>query len=305
MRHVITGSSGFLGSALLAALTDAVGFDLPDYDVRKQSDCNSMPLTGATVWHLAALNGSTQGFYDSPGAVLDVQIRGTMNMLDACIDQGAHTFILFSSSEAYQTPPVVPTPENAPLVIPDVSNPRFSYGGGKIAAELMAQWSGLPRCLTIRPHNVYSGKQRPGHVIPDFIERARSTPVGGTFEINGPSTRSFIYIDDFVSACVAIAKHHENDERCREIYHVGTEEQTTTVALAGQISDLMSKKGPQYPRGYAYKFKTNPGPEGGTRSRCPDTSKLRALGWSAKTTLTEGLKKTIASYLEKESEWPT
>lgn len=318
MTHLVLGSKGFLGRHLLAALPCAAGADLPECDVRETDrECgytrtaychvgNAKAENGVgAVWHLAALNGSTAGFYEQPWEVLDTQVRGTLNVIDACVEENIQTLVLFSSSEAYQVPPVIPTPENVPLSVPDLTNPRYSYGGGKIAAELLAWWSPIPRVVIVRPHNVFGPGQRSGHVIPDMIERAAKTPDAGTFDINGSATRSFIYIDDFTDAMMTIWEHTQKQEgRVREIYHVGTEEQTSTVALAGQISDLMGKKGPQYPRGYAYKFKTNPGPEGGTRSRCPDTGKLRALGWSQKVSLEEGLKKTIAAYLEKREEWP-
>ena len=42
-----------------------------------------------------------------------------------------------SSSEVYQTPPKIPTDENVPLIIPDVFNPRYSYGAGKIISEMI------------------------------------------------------------------------------------------------------------------------------------------------------------------------
>jgi len=61
-----------------------------------------------------------------------------INVLDACRAQGVGDLVLASSSEVYQRPPQIPTREDIPLVVPDVHNPRFSYGGGKIISELLA-----------------------------------------------------------------------------------------------------------------------------------------------------------------------
>ena len=303
MKHLVTGSRGFLGSALLPALgPDAVGLDLPECDVMWDADGNNpdSPLDfyvgtkkPETVWHLAALNGSTQGFYDRPWDVLNVQVRGTLNVIDACVANGVKTLVLFSSSEVFQAPPKIPTPEDVPLTVPDLTNPRYSYGGGKIAAELMAWWSPIPRVVICRPHNVYGVGQKPGHVIADFIDRALSTPDGGTFDIHGSTTRSFIYIDDFVAGVLAAAKHVESlpGDRIREVYNVGTEEQVSTVALAGMVSKACGR---ERDGRYAYRFKTHDGPAGGTRSRCPDTRKLRATGWEAKVKLEEGLRRVVA-----------
>ncbi len=263
--------------------------------------CDATSLTAInwpiydTVWHLAALNGSTQGFYDRPWDVLHTQIAGTLNVIDACVANGVKMLVLFSSSEVYQTPPKVPTSEDVPLVIPDLKNPRYSYGGSKAAAELMVWHSPIPCVVICRPHNVIGPGQGPGHVLPDFIDRALTLHDGGTFEIRGSSTRSFIYIDDFVAACLAIVKHHENDERGREVYHVGTEEQVSTVALAGMVAKACGR---ERDGRYAFKFKSVAGPAGGTPVRCPDTAKLRGIGWEAKIGLEEGIGRTVKAWRE-------
>jgi len=109
------------------------------------------------VCHLAYING-TEYFYSQPELVLDVAIRGMLNVIDGCKKQGCKELIIASSSEVYQTPPEVPTSEQVPLMVPDVSNPRFSYGGGKILWELMAMNYGrdwFNRVVVFRPHNVY------------------------------------------------------------------------------------------------------------------------------------------------------
>ena len=67
-----------------------------------------------------------------------VGVKGMINVLDACRGANVRTLVLASSSEVYQTPPRVPTDENVPLVVPDVLNARYSYGGGKIISELLA-----------------------------------------------------------------------------------------------------------------------------------------------------------------------
>ena len=61
-----------------------------------------------------------------------------MNVLDSCISNNVKELILASSSEVYQTPPIVPTDESVGLSIPNPLNSRYSYGGGKIISELYA-----------------------------------------------------------------------------------------------------------------------------------------------------------------------
>src|SRR5207244_3197019 len=108
--------------------------------------------------------------------ILEVAIKGMMNVLDACLAEGVRDLVLASSSEVYQAPPVIPTDETAPLTVPDVTNPRFSYGGGKIASELLAVNYGrkyFDRTLICRPHNVYGPGMGREHVIPQFALRMR------------------------------------------------------------------------------------------------------------------------------------
>jgi nucleoside-diphosphate-sugar epimerase len=306
MTALVTGSRGFLGCHLMAALPDAVGVDLPEVDVCDPIYESGLPFAlgyhvkheaPSTVWHLAALNGSTAGFYEQPWRVLETQIRGTLNVIDACVANGVGTLVLFSSSEVYQTAPKVPTPEDAPFSIPDPSNPRYSYAIGKQAAEAMARWSSIPRVIIIRPFNVYSEDQRPGHVIPDMVAAMKATEQTPedlasrrppTFTIKDAGhTRSFIHRVDFTAGCLRIAEHHANDERCREVYNVGTEEQVSISAVTGILARLLGK---------TFRWKSEDGLPGGTRSRCPDTSKLRALGWAPTVSLEDGLRRCVEAW---------
>ena len=88
-------------------------------------DCQS-------VFHLAFVNG-TRFFYEMPKLVLDVGVKGVLNTVQASEDHGIKTFILASSSEVYQQPGNIPTPENERAIIPE--NPRFSYAGGKLTVN--------------------------------------------------------------------------------------------------------------------------------------------------------------------------
>src|SRR5262249_27716639 len=122
----------------------------------------------------AAING-TENFYKQPELVLDVGIRGCLAVVGACRRAGVAKLAVASSAEVYQTPGVVPTPEATPLMLPDSLNPRYSYGGAKIASELIAFNYGqqfFEKVQVFRPHNVYGPDMGWKHVVPQFIERA-------------------------------------------------------------------------------------------------------------------------------------
>jgi len=152
-RILVTGGSGFIGSALVKALLkdgnavrvlddNSRGAPRRLAEVQKDIEFIAGDIRDATVvraavrgvdevHHLAFVNG-TEFFYSAPELVLDVGVKGIVNVIDACRAAGVGRLVLASSSEVYQTPPQVPTDESAPLVVPDPANPRYSYGGGKI-----------------------------------------------------------------------------------------------------------------------------------------------------------------------------
>lgn len=295
MTHLVTGAKGFLGSHLMRALgKDAVGLDLPKCDILQEE---SVPDSGGychepspmwlifseqhpeTVWHLAALNSSTAGFYERPWDVLNTQIRGTLNVIDACVANGVKTLVLFSSSEVFQEAQA-PTPEAVPFSIPDPTNPRYAYAGGKQASELLAWWSPIPKVVVIRPFNVFGEGQKPGHVIPDLEAAIRDLPEsGGTLHVKGhpEDTRAYCHVSDFIAGCLRIVEHHEKDATCREVYNIGNPDNwMNNQELAARLLERAGK-------GATVTFGGRM--PGAPRHRCPDMSKLQAIGWEPKVLL--------------------
>ena len=176
-------------------------------DVRNiKSLDKAMKRTDAVI-HLAYING-TKYFYTKPVLTLDIAMKGIINVIDLCIKNRIRELYLASSSEVYQTPDKIPTDESEPLRIPDIFNPRYSYGGGKILTELMGIHYGkkyFKKLVIFRPHNVYGPDEGGEHVIPDFISKFKLLKKKKKkFEIQGSGNeiRSFIFIEDFLSALI-------------------------------------------------------------------------------------------------------
>src|SRR5438105_8920139 len=321
MRYLVTGATGFIGSALVRALlksgNDVRALDNESRGSRhRRSDVESQiervhadvrdPAAVAravqgmdTVCHLAAVNG-TESFYSRPELVLEVSVKGMLNVLDACVAHGVGELFVASSSEVYQTPAKVPTDETAALSIPDPLNPRYSYGGGKIISELLTLNYGrkkLRRAVIFRPHNVYGPDMGWEHVIPQLTLRMHelSGESKGTvilpIEGSGKETRSFVFIDDLIAGLLLVLEKGEH----LSIYNIGTEDEISIKQLAEEIA-----------RHFHREVQNVPGElkAGGTLRRCPSIKRIVALGYRLTVSLRQSLAATIHCYIKNADQNP-
>jgi len=321
-KILVTGGSGFIGSGLVKALV-AAGHRVRVLDdnsrgaPRRLSDVekdiefiagdirDAEAVARATagmdeVHHLAFVNG-TEFFYTQPDLVLDVGVRGMINVIDACRHCNVGRLVLASSSEVYQSPPQVPTDESVPLVVPDPLNPRLSYGAGKIISEMMAINYGrrhFERVLIFRPHNVYGPDMGFDHVIPQFAVRLKRTvdaqasgPLPFDIQGSGEETRSFCHVDDLVQGVMVMREKGEH----LNIYHIGTTEEVSIADLARRMAVIAGREIALRPSAVL---------AGSTPRRCPDVSKLAALGYAPRVPLDEGLPPTLKWYWDHESMAP-
>ena len=252
-------------------------------DIRDKKKLDIALKLSDAVIHLAYING-TKYFYKIPEQILDVAIKGNINIFDGCKKYNIQELYLASSSEVYQTPINVPTKETEPLKIPDIFNPRYSYGGGKILTELMGINYGkkfFKKLVIFRPHNVYGPYMGEEHVIPEFIKKVKNLR-NGILKIqgSGKESRSFIYIDDFVEAFYLLITKGKH----LNIYNIGSTESIEIFDLAKTILKLFNKKA---------KIKKTAIKKGGTKIRLPDISKIKKIGFLQKYNLDKGLKKII------------
>lgn len=321
-QYLVTGGTGFIGAELVKGLLAAGArvrvldnnsrgseeklgqqarkVELILADIR-DSGAVSKAMRGVdAVCHLAYING-TEFFYTKPETVLEVAVKGMMNVIDACLAHEVPELVLFSSSEVYHAPAKVPTDETAPLIVPDVLNPRYSYSGGKIISELLALNFGrkiFQRVIVLRPHNVYGPDMGWEHVIPQFTLRLRKLPKdnerAAPFEIqgSGKETRAFIYIDDAIDGALRVMEKGEH----LGVYHIGNDDEITIEQLAREIA-----------RYFNLDIQVVPGElrRGSPPRRCPDISKLRGLGFEPRTTLQDGLARTVRWYDENAHRKPS
>ena len=305
-KVLVTGGSGFIGSAITKYLVKC-GYKVTVYDnnsrgkitrlkeiihkinfkkgdIRDYKKLKSISGNFDIVIHLAYVNG-TKFFYKKPFEILDIAVNGLLNILKFSKDKKVKNFFLASSSEVYQNPFKIPTDEKEMLKIPDIHNPRYSYGGGKIISELYGIHFAkkfLKKFIIFRPHNVYGADMGNEHVIPEFINRFKKLGNKKNFLIygTGQEIRSFIHIDDFVSGFDKVFKKGKN----QEVYNIGTNEKIKISRLAKLTSKILGK---------SIKFKKTKVLKGSPSVRCPNINKIKKLGFKQKIRLKDGIKKIL------------
>jgi UDP-glucose 4-epimerase len=292
MRAVVTGGAGFIGSnlvdALLARGDEVTVVDnlatgkrenlspdarLLESDIRDEA----LSLEADVVFHLAAqadVNTSVQRpLYDA-----DVNVRGTVNVLEAARRSGAQ--VVFSSTGGAIYGDVErPAPET------DERRPVSPYGIAKLAGEeYLLGWNRIhgSRHSVLRFANVYGPRQDSGlegGVVAIFLERmaaGQPTAIYG----DGGQTRDFVYVGDVVDALLAVAAAPGGP------YNVGTGEETSVTQLHELCRAVSAAE--QLP-GY------EEARLGDARRSVLDVSLIeRELGWRPRVSLEDGLRQTWA-----------
>lgn len=306
-KYLITGGLGFIGKAIANNLVQQGheviildnGFrhkNAKNYqkkklkiikaDITNQSNLDKYFKNIHTVIHLAAING-TSNFYERPNLVLDVGIKGIMNVLDLCKKNKVSDFFLASSSEVYHDPPYYPADEKVPLIIPDPFNPRYTYSASKIISEiLLLNTAFFNRAIIFRPHNIYGPDMGYNHVIPEIIIKLNKAKSIINIQGSGNHTRSFCFIDDFVSGFNILLKKGKN----KNIYNIGNDDEIKIKKLVKNLIDLSGKK---------LKIKTSKEVKGNPVKRLPDINKITNIGYKQNIDLISGLERTFKWYMKK------
>ena len=309
----ITGGGGFIGAHLvkkmnqegwhvkvvdsmlrgsLSRLSDIKNeIEVFETDIRDEESLAKIFIGVDLVIHLAAING-TENFYKYPEMVFDVGVMGAISVVNASRKSGVLDLIIASSAEVYQTPSIIPTPEDIPLMLPNSDNPRYSYGGSKIASELIAfnyAKDHFRKMQVFRPHNIYGPDMGWKHVVPQFIQKIQKGKILNNDRVvlniqgDGKETRAFCYVDDVVDGILTMYQNGEH----RKVYHVGNDHEISMLELAEIIGDAMNVKLDIVPGNVAV---------GGTPRRCPDISSMRNIGYEPKFDIHSGIKRTFDWY---------
>ena len=299
MKCLVTGGAGFIGSHLVDQLLEA-GHDVCVVDNLSSGRLNNLeqahrypnfsfvqadivdrnaiePLFENMDWvfHLAGVADIVPSI-ENPELYFNVNVLGTMNVLQCAKNTKIKKLIYAASSSSYGIPDIYPTPETSPI------NPQYPYALTKyMGEELVLHWSkvfGLP-AISLRLFNVYGTRSRTsgayGAVFGVFLaQKLKGQPL--TVVGDGKQSRDFTYVTDVASAFIAAAESNTSSE----VFNVGSGNHYSVNALVA----LLESEVVYIPK--------RPGEPDCTFA---DVSKIQEkLGWTAKVGLQEGVSYMLA-----------
>ena len=301
MKALVTGSAGFIGSHLSAALLDTgatvTGIDcFTDYYARSLKEANLATvrdrqgftfveaalqetdlkalLDGVThVFHLAAQAGVRKSWGRDFDVYTKNNIEATQRLLEALVGMPIVRYVYASSSSVYGDDVPLPMRENTYL------QPLSPYGVSKLAAEHLGHlyWAnhGVP-AVSLRYFTVYGPRQRPDMGFHRFLTAVRDgNPI--TVYGDGEQTRDFTFVADIVAANIAAAERG----RPGSVYNIGGGSRVTlnhVLELIGKVT------------GKTVAIRREPEQKGDMRHTYADSSAARRdLGFDPKVGLENGL----------------
>ncbi len=305
-KYLVTGSTGFIGANLVRALLKKgakvsvlvrknshmwrLADILKDIDIC-YGDINDARQTSAAigkikptiVYHLA-----TYGAYskqDDADKIIWTNIIGTWNLLKACNEVGYRLFVNVGSSSEYGF-------KKEAMSEKDLLEPNSYYSVTKATQTHMCQYlakqENLP-IVTLRPFSIFGPYEDADRLIPTLMVGYANKKTLNM--VSKKVARDFLYVYDFVNACLQINKLIKNKG---EIFNIGSGKQTTMEKVISIFDNLFSEKGSVV--------------WGGMNNRKWDSNIWKAdikkaetqLKWKPKYTLEEGLKET-KMWFEKNS----
>lgn len=303
---LVTGADGFIGSHLtemlvkegykVKALSQYNSFNywgcledvncLEDIevisgDIRDPTFCKKITKDIDVVYHLAALIAIPYS-YIAPDSYVDTNIKGTLNICQAALENSVSRLIHTSTSEVYGTAQYVPIDEGHPL------QPQSPYSASKIAADAMAMsfFNTFDLPLTIaRPFNTYGPRQSARAVIPTIISQIAS----GMRQIklgDVTPTRDFNYVED---TCRGFLQLSKCDKAIGEAVNIGSNFEISVGDTLNLIREIMNSD----VEFLIEEQRRRPGKSEVFRLWC-DNTKIRSLtGFAPRVDLRSGLKATV------------
>ena len=329
MKILITGGAGFIGSAVVrqairdghsvinvdamtyaacaanvASVADNPAYAFEKADIRDRAALDRIfgQYRPDAVMHLAAESHVDRSI-DGPGDFIETNITGTYNMLEAARSYwtGRDRFEAFrfhhiSTDEVYGS-----LGETGLFTEDTPYDPRSPYSASKASSDhLVRAWGetyGLPILVTNCSNN-YGPYHFPEKLIPVVILNAlsgRDIPVYG----DGSNVRDWLYVEDHADALLTVVAKGQ----VGRTYNIGGENEAKNIDLVRTICALLDEMRPaNHPYSDQITFVTDrPGHD--ARYAIDPTRIREELGWRPSVTVQEGLRRTVAWYLDNEDWW--
>jgi nucleoside-diphosphate-sugar epimerase len=248
--------------------------------------CAIRDVQPEVVFHLAAISPVSYS-YDHPNEVLDTNLTGTVNLAEACLREVPHFkhFLFASTSETFGNGPV-PKLEDTPQA------PNSPYSVAKHAAEkyVLYMWDAYKFPVTVlRPFNTYGRRDNTHFLVERMLVQMLQ---GNTVKLGDPTPeRDLLYIDDHVdSYLICFAKPQAS---IGQTFNFCTGEKLTVQALADKMRAMIGFRG-------QILWDTIPKRPLDIQVLYGDSAKAKSvLGWEAKVSLEEGLRRTADFWRKK------
>jgi UDP-glucose 4-epimerase len=319
-RVLITGGLGFIGSTLAIRLVhegaqvaicdvmiEGYGANFANIreirsdvevhlsDVRDENLMGHLVADRTIVFHLAAQVSHVMSL-SNPYPDIDINIKGTAALLEACRKRNPSAIVVRSGTRGQYGPAVqLPLREDAP------SDPRGLYEISQLSAEMICRAytriHGI-RTVPLRLTNVYGPRSQMKHshfgVVNWFVRLAldgKPIPVFGS----GKILRDFLYVDDCVEALVRAARE---PAAVGEILNVGNDRVSTFLEVAEILGEIIPGASIEFTDFSPERKAQEPG------DFVSDITKIRKLlGWEPKVELRDGLQRTVDFYRARREDY--
>ncbi|MBN1396979.1 MAG: GDP-L-fucose synthase [Bacteroidetes bacterium] len=298
----IAGHTGLVGSAILRSLK-AQGYSrfllrtIDELDLTKQSLVEGLMQDEKPdfVFLAAAKVGGIHANDTYPAEFIYINLQIQTNIIHSAYKSGVKKLCFLGSSCIY--PKFAAQPINEESLLDGKLEPTNEpYAIAKIAGIKMCQaYNRQYRTdyISVMPTNLYglydNFDLKSSHVLPalirKFIEARKDEAPSVTVWGTGKPRREFLFVDDLADACIFLMNNYSGSE----IVNIGVGKDVSILELANIIKEEVEYKGE------IIFDSTKPD---GTPQKLLDVSKINKLGWTAKTPLREGIRKTIQWYLE-------